>query len=896
MTIGGRRVDELCRQAALAKISEFQSAPSGSALLLVGETGVGKSTVLVDAAALLAPTCRVVSVPGLRAERNYELSGLTNFLGALAGDPSSRLRLAVPSHPEEPHGLLAAAHELAGKLRDLELPPTVVFIDDLDAMDVRSQTIVTLLAGHLDRANIKIVATATSAGHDVTAPLDCLQRVRLAPLSPNEILELACEWAPNASAATRQILTQYVQGNPQVLREVLGTYAHHQHHADDWLPLPPRSTPAVQAIATNLLAHLDDRQLDLLCTLALAPIAHISALLESHQDTLEILLDLGLLRRRGVTVSLVDPRVRIHLTGQLSPAQRRTRRAELATATRPIDALLSAAYTGSSDPGNAHLRLEAAAHLIRLGRVFEGVEQIERTLIALDNLTDCLPTLILISELLLDVGELDLAERYSAQALRVAADPADQLRLATLQASAQLLSRRPLTHGDPHALVDLYANSDPDGAAHLLTLAAIHRAERWEVEPARALLGPAQARRATLDPAAQQRLAALESAIEAVAGHKVVPGQPLLPRQRTGPGALNLEQPADVLLIQAHAFSLREQYDEARRHFAMVMSRLHDTSPLWRNLAAFGLFTNEVAAGQFRRAREAEDVWRRAAPHSVLATSQFRLVQAWRHYSLGELDRSMENLDASLALASREDSRSGHARALAMRGTVQLLRGNPEDALNDLRQVTTLSAQFRNPVLLRHWSSYIDACLATGRESEANTARRSLEHRLIARPSRWGQVALLRAKAQMAGTAAPQKFSELLKQLGTNESPYELGQTHLAAARALEALGRNAGAQRHRNLARTAFEECGAVAWVEQIAQPSPPSHRDKSLDLLTDEEREITRRVVAGERTRDIAQAMHLGMRTVELRLTGIYRKLGLHSRPELIALMRAADSRAVG
>ncbi|MFI5429507.1 response regulator transcription factor [Aeromicrobium sp. UC242_57] len=54
-------------------------------------------------------------------------------------------------------------------------------------------------------------------------------------------------------------------------------------------------------------------------------------------------------------------------------------------------------------------------------------------------------------------------------------------------------------------------------------------------------------------------------------------------------------------------------------------------------------------------------------------------------------------------------------------------------------------------------------------------------------------------------------------------------------------------------------------------------------LDQLTTEERDIARRVSEGERNRDIADSLHLSVRTVQLRLTRIYRTLGIHSRAKL-------------
>jgi len=49
---------------------------------------------------------------------------------------------------------------------------------------------------------------------------------------------------------------------------------------------------------------------------------------------------------------------------------------------------------------------------------------------------------------------------------------------------------------------------------------------------------------------------------------------------------------------------------------------------------------------------------------------------------------------------------------------------------------------------------------------------------------------------------------------------------------------------------------------------------------------------VEKGLRNREIAASLFLSLRTVELRLTGIYRKLGVTSRAHLIARLHNAAS----
>jgi len=61
--------------------------------------------------------------------------------------------------------------------------------------------------------------------------------------------------------------------------------------------------------------------------------------------------------------------------------------------------------------------------------------------------------------------------------------------------------------------------------------------------------------------------------------------------------------------------------------------------------------------------------------------------------------------------------------------------------------------------------------------------------------------------------------------------------------------------------------------------------------DKLCDREREIVSYVVHGFANRDIAERLCISQRTVSTHLVNIYQKLGVHSRAELAALVRATD-----
>ena len=82
-----------------------------------------------------------------------------------------------------------------------------------------------------------------------------------------------------------------------------------------------------------------------------------------------------------------------------------------------------------------------------------------------------------------------------------------------------------------------------------------------------------------------------------------------------------------------------------------------------------------------------------------------------------------------------------------------------------------------------------------------------------------------------------------------------------------------------------------AVYW-SRIADLMPDGRLRTVLDeRLWDREREVVTYVSHGFRNHEIADRLCISDRTVSTHLVNIYEKLGVHSRAELTALVRAAD-----
>jgi DNA-binding NarL/FixJ family response regulator len=101
--------------------------------------------------------------------------------------------------------------------------------------------------------------------------------------------------------------------------------------------------------------------------------------------------------------------------------------------------------------------------------------------------------------------------------------------------------------------------------------------------------------------------------------------------------------------------------------------------------------------------------------------------------------------------------------------------------------------------------------------------------------------------------------------------------------------------------AKVMFDEAGADAWTQHVdalllderAEPAGPQGNPAML-MLAGHERALAKMVARGMRNKEIAATLYVSVRTVEVRLTAIYRKLGVESRAQLTALAAGKENKA--
>ena len=190
-------------------------------------------------------------------------------------------------------------------------------------------------------------------------------------------------------------------------------------------------------------------------------------------------------------------------------------------------------------------------------------------------------------------------------------------------------------------------------------------------------------------------------------------------------------------------------------------------------------------------------------------------------------------------------------------------------------------------------------------------------------PVRRRRLDLARAELALADASGVNRARERAVEASLRVgSTFERGLTELVAARAFARLGLPGDAAAHLLGAHELFEESGAKAW-EHIAEqalktpgfvarrrerdgepgrrtsrPTKPATgvgqdapgRRSSCGqwngLLTERELDVARLVVQGRTNRQVAASLYVSVRTVEVHLGRVFRKLGVRSRTELAVL----------
>jgi DNA-binding CsgD family transcriptional regulator len=237
------------------------------------------------------------------------------------------------------------------------------------------------------------------------------------------------------------------------------------------------------------------------------------------------------------------------------------------------------------------------------------------------------------------------------------------------------------------------------------------------------------------------------------------------------------------------------------------------------------------------------------------------------------------------------------------RGRLWIETGEVERGVDELLALgeMTRSVPFDNPALFAWRRFAVDGLLRLGRNDEA----RELADEELELARRWGAPhelgASLRARGLVEGGQEGRRLLEEAVELldGT--------EAQLQNARALIDLGAALRRDGQRTRAREVLSRgidlaarSGVLGLVERgneelaATGARPRRTRVGGLEALTPSERRVAELAAGNLSNKEIAQALFVTVKTVEVHLSSVYRKLELSSRRELAGALDAAPVRA--
>ncbi len=937
----GVQLDLLERETELAGVAGLIDAlPDGGRLVAIeGPPGIGKTALLAQARALGQESgLQVLGARGSELERSFSYGVVRQlfepFLASLREEERAELlagaaALAAPlfdpaqvavedaaadSSLATLHGLYWLTANLAARR------PLLLALDDLHWCDLPSLRWLAYLLPRMEELAVLVVAglRPEEPGEDpgllgqiVSDPLAAV--IRPAPLSAGAATLLLRETlSPDAEDAFCAACWEETAGNPLLLRELVHAIA-----AEGLTPieanvprlreigaraasravllrlsrLPPEATTLAQAVAV-LGDDADPRQ-----AAALADLDELAAF-----GAVDALVRVDMLRPQP-PLAFVHPLIRAAVYETIAPLERDGGHARAARllANAGAEPERVAAHLLRSPPGAdsqvvATLR-EAAGRARSRGASESAVAYLRRALAEPPPAGER-------AELLLELGSAevhvdgDAAVAHLQEARELSDDPIRRGEIALLLARQLYLLRDEDSDAPLVEALNELAGADAELErlleAGLITNGlfvpslhgrALELLDRVRAGPADTTVGE----KLLLSLLAHHDARAGAPAAEAVSlTRRALAGGKLIRGDVSGTAFV----PPAVVLAMADLDEVLAIYDDA-------LAEAHRRG----SMLAF-------AAAKVFRAQTF--VWRGdLAEADADAREAIAIGQAWGasarfsgHAAAFLADALMEQGDldgatAALAPVGLGESLPGSERLLYLRDSSARLRILRGDLAGGAAEMLDIGRRFesvgsRNPAFIAWRSPAALALLQLGQQDEAR--RLVAEELELART--WGAPRALGAALRAAGlieggTRGLGLLEEAVQVLSESPAKLEHAKARTELGAALRRANQRSEAREHLRRGVELATICGAASLAaraehELLATGARPRRIALSgVESLTPSERRVAEMAAEGPTNREIAQALFVTQRTVEVHLTSIYRKLAINSRSQLAAAL---------
>jgi DNA-binding CsgD family transcriptional regulator/tetratricopeptide (TPR) repeat protein len=901
----GRRTELARLQGALTGVRA-----AGGALLVSGEAGIGKTTLVAAAADhARAAGLTVLRCVGVERERTVGFSALhellrpvLHLLPRLPGRQRATLEtvfgLDDANRPAPAPDQLLVNTATLGLLEEAGADrPLLLVVEDVHWLDHSSADAIGFLVRRLEQAPIVLVATLCTGD----APLDDwaglgMDHLPMGPLTDSESESLLDALPGPLDAPSRQRVLREAYGNPLALRE-LSSVLNDRDPLDD-ADLPPR-LPLSQRLEDAYMRRVNRlpaaTQRLLLVTAAgddgpLGEVLTAARALGLSPADLAPAEAAGLVGVVSHELRFQHPLARSAVYGAAPFSARLEAHRALAAATP--DPWRAAWHAAAATPGQD----ESVARA--LSAVADGARQ---------------------------RGAQAGASMAYERAAAVSVDPGERIRRLVEAAETARLA------GRPEAAASLSATARPLllGPSVEPGLAVRAAVTRWRLSASHGqwasrvgdlvqLAGDLAGPTGTEHPA--ERVDAL---IAAAAGIYVLQPEGGLRRRVLDAlttldcGGIDAEQQVALLLVDPlhHAARWRSRLGElvdavpAPNRLASAAEAIHDlpgAAALWNTaterthearevseecLTLHGQALIRVVTGDLTGALASADLAERISRDAgfFIIRSASLVAAAQAHVWSGDLDVAAAALQEAQSIAGSTPLGKTAAQLHWAAGLLALAGHRNWDAWVRLRQVTA------HPVLAA-WAvgDLTEAAVRTGKAAEVTGVLDRLEHDNAVYDSPHLAMLLHRSRALLAdGEDAEAAYRAAIDAGSASAAPLELARTQFAFGVWLRRQRRIGAAVEPLTEALTGFDSAGARLWAERTAAElraagaAPvdrrPEGAGESAALLTAQELQIARLAADGLTNKEIADQIYLSHRTVGSHLYRIFPKLGLTSRAQL-------------
>jgi DNA-binding CsgD family transcriptional regulator len=935
------------RQLEVSTLTTFLTDPAGPGLLLIeGPAGIGKTRLMAAVRGLAAGNgALVLSARGSELERGFAFGVLRQlfepFLLRLGAVKRAQLLggAAATAAPlfgarywdtqyweprDEPgdgveDGSFALLHGLYWLAVNLSAEqPLVLAVDDLHWVDVPSLRWLAYSLPRLDGVPIRVVTAARSGsrGTDesllrrivtdpVTAP------VRPAPLSPaatETLLRSALGDAAEAPfIAGCHMLTG---GNPLYLRELAAALS-----AEGVAPVAA-SLDRVQALAGRAASRTVATRMAILPEAAVrvaraaailgdrAELAHIAAL--THLTTDETATAIGLLvqsdiLQRGLPATFAHPMIKAAIESEISPAERTALHGAAAgllaaVYAEPERIAAHLMYTDPGRPATVSTLREAARRARTRGAPASALDYLDRCRREPMEQTTRVEVLVQAGDAARRVDLAAALDRLGASAM-LTDDPYRRGYIDWLLASTLLMA------GRSQEIVDLCGETLsrlPDDAQDLRLRMQAMRSLVPVFEPGRLDLLDELAELRRLPPVSGHGGRSIDSV---VARHDAMAGNPAAVdrARRALAGTIETDGTASLcwhVLVAAEA-------NEAVDVLTSALAHIHRTGDITELVPAYTLRALAwLGRGQLA---EAESDLREAEHAEQIANVGLGRPFIGAYLAQGLIEQGrLEEAAGVLASSAPDPVPAKGPMYHLMEARAQLLgvRGHHEQAV---AAATLCGQRFaahggQNPAFVAWRGRAAVSLQALGRVDQAIAL---IEEELdLAR--RWSAPGPIGRALRLAGLFTGGVHGRHL--LEEAVAVLEPSGARLEHAKALADLGAVLRRTGHRASAREPLRrglELATICGAEPLARhvrtellatgARPRRSTPTGPQALTPSERRVAQMAAAHATNREIAQALFVTPKTVEVHLSSVYRKLGISSRNELAGALGTAEHAAV-